>query len=217
MAIKRSDELTLLFLSMCLLHMHVCAHASWIINHPVDATLWILNFSHLLYTIFRSLHSRKLHILGFLASMVWTRSLEIFFLSLSDRGTYHFCNRSFPWRLNSSMNCICRRKFSFKLPTTETRYSITSCVLRGECTQRTHDKRWNTKEAFTFNHVTSLTVIIFRDKKVNSAHLMGKLSQKRPNRKHMPYRRGWHELAIWSNVFSLQLLLRTGVFWTNLH
>ena len=169
------------FLSMCLLYMYVCAHASWIINHPVDATLWILNFSHLLYTILRSLHSRKLHILGFLASMVWTRSLEIFFLSLSDRGTYHFCNRSFPCRLNSSMNCICRRKFSFKLPTTETRYSLTSSVLRGECTQRrTHKTRWNKKEAFTFYHVT----IIFRDKKVNSVHLMGKISQKRPNMKH---------------------------------
>lgn len=162
------------------LFVHVfTSHASWIINHPVDATLWILNFSHLLYTILRSLHSRKLHILGFLASMVWTRSLEIFFLSLSDRGTYHFCNRSFPWRLNSSMNCICRRKFSFKSPTTETRYSITSSVLRGECTQRTYDKGWNTKEAFTFNHVTYLTVI-FRDKKVNSAHLMGKIKSETP-------------------------------------
>lgn len=62
--------------------------------------------THLLYTILRSLHSKKLHILGFLASMVWTKSLEIFFLSLSDRGTYHFCNRSFPCRLNNSMNCI---------------------------------------------------------------------------------------------------------------
>lgn len=69
-----------------------------------------VKFEYLLYTILRSLHSRKLHILGFLASIVWTRSLDIFFLSLSDRGTYHFCNRSFPWRLNNSMNCICGRK-----------------------------------------------------------------------------------------------------------
>ncbi|KAG7277878.1 hypothetical protein CRUP_001330 [Coryphaenoides rupestris] len=67
-----------------------------------------------------SLHSKKLHILGFLARMVCTRSLEIFFLSLSERGTYHFCNLSFPCRLNNSMNCICgrekKKKESHRLP-----------------------------------------------------------------------------------------------------
>ncbi len=64
----------------------------------------------LLYTIFRSLHSRKLHILGLRARTVCTSSRVIFFFSLSDRGTYHFCRRSFPCLLNNSMNCIWGRQ-----------------------------------------------------------------------------------------------------------
>lgn len=64
--------------------------------------------THRLYTIFRSLHSKKLHILGFRARMVCTNSLVIFFFSLSDNGTYHFWSRSLPCRLNRSMNCICK-------------------------------------------------------------------------------------------------------------
>lgn len=74
-------------------------------NHPQCP--FVLFPTHRLYTIFRSLHSRKLHILGFRARMVCTNSLVIFFFSLSDNGTYHFWSRSLPWRLNSSMNCIC--------------------------------------------------------------------------------------------------------------
>lgn len=62
--------------------------------------------TYLLYTILRSLHSRKLHILGFRARTVCTNSLVIFFFSLSDKGTYHFWSLSLPCRLNSSMNCI---------------------------------------------------------------------------------------------------------------
>lgn len=66
--------------------------------------------SHLLYTILRSLHSRKLHILGFRARTVCTSSLVIFFFSLSDRGTYHFWSLSLPCRLKRSMNCICNKE-----------------------------------------------------------------------------------------------------------
>lgn len=73
----------------------------------------------LLYTILRSLHSRKLHILGLRARTVCTSSRVIFFFSLSDRGTYHFCRRSFPCLLNNSMNCIWwekRRKWDVPRP-----------------------------------------------------------------------------------------------------
>lgn len=65
---------------------------------------------YLLYTIFKSFHSKKLHIFGFLASIVVIRSLVIFFFVLSGWATYHFCKRSFPWRLNNSMNCICTHR-----------------------------------------------------------------------------------------------------------
>lgn len=122
-------------LSLCLLYVctYICILCLYV-KYLVDATherqtegvyglsqpvFKMILFTYLLYTILRSLHSKKLHILGFLASMVCTRSLEIFFLSLSDRGTYHFCNRSFPCRLNNSMNCIWGGKFSFKLSTVQ--------------------------------------------------------------------------------------------------
>lgn len=39
--------------------------------------------------------------------MVVMSSRVIFFLSLSGWATYHFCKRSLPCRLNSSINCIC--------------------------------------------------------------------------------------------------------------
>lgn len=80
--------------------IHVCIH-------PQSTFVVDVFPTHRLYTIFRSLHSRKLHILGFRARMVCTNSLVIFFFSLSDKGTYHFCSRSLPCRLNRSMNCIC--------------------------------------------------------------------------------------------------------------
>lgn len=43
--------------------------------------------------------------------MVATKSRVIFFLALSGWAEYHFCSRSFPCRLNSSMNCICQNMF----------------------------------------------------------------------------------------------------------
>ncbi|TNN41386.1 hypothetical protein EYF80_048444 [Liparis tanakae] len=58
-------------------------------------------------TILRSLHSRKLHIFGFRASTICMSSLTIFFLSRSAVAVYHFCSRSFPCRLKSSMKRIC--------------------------------------------------------------------------------------------------------------
>lgn len=91
-----------------------------------------VHISYLLYTIFRSLHSKKLHILGFRARMVWTRSREIFFLSLSDRGTYHFCRRSFPCRLNRSMNCICKREDNTEVTHLRQDMTIHSLVFRNE-------------------------------------------------------------------------------------
>lgn len=70
--------------------------------------------THLLYTILRSLHSRKLHILGFRARTVCTNSLVIFFFSLSDKGTYHFWSLSLPCRLKRSMNCIWNEEMTQK-------------------------------------------------------------------------------------------------------
>lgn len=76
--------------------------------------------AHLLYTTLRSLHSRKLHILGFRARTVCTNSLVIFFFSLSDKGTYHFWSLSLPCRLNRSMNCICNEEMREKQRSCET-------------------------------------------------------------------------------------------------
>lgn len=63
--------------------------------------------NYLLYTTLTSFHSKKLDIFGFRASIVVINSRVIFFFSLSGCATYHFCKRSFPWRLNSNINCIC--------------------------------------------------------------------------------------------------------------
>lgn len=134
----KKQKASLLHVCPCVYYMYVqCTYICILclyVKYLVDATherqtegvyglsqpvFKMILFTYLLYTILRSLHSKKLHILGFLASMVCTRSLEIFFLSLSDRGTYHFCNRSFPCRLNNSMNCIWGRKFSFKFSTVQ--------------------------------------------------------------------------------------------------
>lgn len=65
---------------------------------------------YLLYTILRSLHSRKEDILGFLAKMVEISSRVIFFFSLSGWASYHFWRRSLPCRLNNNINCIWRKK-----------------------------------------------------------------------------------------------------------
>ena len=54
-----------------------------------------------------SFHSRKLHIFGFLTRIVAMSSRAIFFFVFSGCAVNHFCSRSLPWRLNSSMNCIC--------------------------------------------------------------------------------------------------------------
>lgn len=84
-------------------------HSIHACNHPQRTiVLNVFFYTHRLYTIFRSLHSKKLHILGLRARMVCTNSLVIFFFSLSDNGTYHFWSRSLPCRLNRSMNCICK-------------------------------------------------------------------------------------------------------------
>lgn len=88
--------------------------------------------THLLYTILRSLHSRKLHILGFRARTVCTNSLVIFFFSLSDNGTYHFWSLSLPWRLNSSMNCIWNEEMKrWKRSWTHNWIRNTFFILRG--------------------------------------------------------------------------------------
>lgn len=65
--------------------------------------------THLLYTILRSFHSKKLHIFGFLDRTRVTSSLVIFFFVLSCRAVYHFCSRNLPWRLNNNINCICKK------------------------------------------------------------------------------------------------------------
>ena len=46
------------------------------------------------------------HILDFLFKIVATRSLVIFFFVFSWYVSNHFCNLSFPWRLNSRRKCI---------------------------------------------------------------------------------------------------------------
>ncbi|KAG9338982.1 hypothetical protein JZ751_024378 [Albula glossodonta] len=51
--------------------------------------------------------AQKLHILGLRASTTCMSSRTIFFLSRSAVAVYHFCSRSFPCRLNSSMKRIC--------------------------------------------------------------------------------------------------------------
>lgn len=95
----------------------------------------------LLYTILRSLHSRKLHIFGLRARTVCTSSRVIFFFSLSDRGTYHFCRRSFPCLLNNSMNCIWwekRRKWDVPRPNVLVNKSLVTHVNNkplGICTE----------------------------------------------------------------------------------
>lgn len=116
-----------------------------------------IKFEYLLYTILRSLHSRKLHILGFLASMVWTRSLDIFFLSLSDRGTYHFCNRSFPWRLNNSMNCICGRKLI-----------LTSWSLEGDSFSKVIENYLKNERR---RPIFSILINIYTTQEINVVHL----------------------------------------------
>lgn len=59
---------------------------------------------YLLYTTFKSLYSKKLHIFGFRARTVVMRSRVIFFFSFWLEAVYHFCSLSLPWRLNSSIN-----------------------------------------------------------------------------------------------------------------
>lgn len=65
---------------------------------------------YLLQTILRSRHSRKLHIFGLRANTICISSLTIFFLSRSAVAVYHFCSRSLPCRLNSSMKRIYMQK-----------------------------------------------------------------------------------------------------------
>ena len=60
--------------------------------------------TYLLYTTFKSLYSKKLHIFGFRARTVVMRSRVIFFFSFWLEAVYHFCSLSLPWRLNSSIN-----------------------------------------------------------------------------------------------------------------
>lgn len=62
------------------------------------------SYTDLLYTIFMSLYSRKLHIFGFRARTVVIRSRVIFFFSFWLEAVYHFCSLSLPWRLNSNIN-----------------------------------------------------------------------------------------------------------------
>ena len=75
-------------------------------NHRSVELLHISQITRLLYTIFRSFHSRKLHIFGFRDNIIVISSLVIFFFSLSGWASYHFCSLSLPWRLNSNINCI---------------------------------------------------------------------------------------------------------------
>lgn len=65
--------------------------------------------SHLLYTIFRSLHWTKLQERGGRPSTSVIMSRVTFFFSRSGSGVNHFCKRSFPCRLNSNRNCIWKR------------------------------------------------------------------------------------------------------------
>lgn len=90
---------------------------------------WTRFVLYLLYTILHSFHSRNEHIFGFLfwihgknnclvpigvnwfqrkylAKIVVMSSRVIFFFTLSGYAWYHFWRRSFPCRLNRSMNCI---------------------------------------------------------------------------------------------------------------
>lgn len=70
---------------------------------------------YLLYTILQSFHSRNEHIFGFLANIVVISSRVIFFLTLSGYAMYHFCNRSFPCRLKSSIKSICANMWRFRI------------------------------------------------------------------------------------------------------
>jgi len=124
--------------------------------------------AYLLYTILRSLHSKKLHILGFRASMVWTRSLEIFFLSLSGRGTYHFWSRSFPCRLNNSMNCIWGREFQSESCMVERRPTVYIVYRDGGRKDALELKSWRGR----WYEISARSYAVFmHDKYINPAHL----------------------------------------------
>ena len=77
-----------------------------ILIHMYILCMYMYYYTHLLYTILRSLHSKKEDILGFLAKIVDINSRVIFFFNLSGCASYHFCRRNFPCRLNNSINCI---------------------------------------------------------------------------------------------------------------
>lgn len=112
--------------------------------------------THLLYTILRSLHSRKLHILGFRARTVCTNSLVIFFFSLSDKGTYHFWSLSLPCRLNRSMNCIWNEEMTQKQRGCEWRHERKEWVVKDICTKR-HKKAIQKRNVALFMWWNTLT------------------------------------------------------------
>lgn len=86
-------------------------------SYSLSSKCHILCKIYLLYTILRSFHSRKLDILALRWRTTLISSLVIFFFCLSGCATYHFCNRSFPCRLNNNINCICNSKYSYQLYT----------------------------------------------------------------------------------------------------
>ena len=69
--------------------------ATWIsdLNMPSQKELWMY---YLLYTTFKSLYSKKLHIFGLRARTVVIKSRVIFFFSFWLLAVYHFCNLSLP-------------------------------------------------------------------------------------------------------------------------